>query len=77
MVAIPVNIALLDMVKGGVRLVCEASANLGKDIGTDLMPSKLENFLIDVQIDIIGVGICGLQIEVRCAKEHRAILLHH
>ncbi len=77
MVAIPINMALLDMVKGGLRLVRVASANLCKDRGTDLMLSKLEDFPIDVQIDIIGVGICGLQIEVRCAKEHRAILLHH
>ncbi len=64
MVAIPINIALLDMVEGSLRLVCVASENLGKDRGTDLMPSKLEGFPIDVQIDIIGVGICGLQIEV-------------
>jgi hypothetical protein len=64
MVAIPVDIALLDMVEGGLRLVRVASTNLGKDRGTDLMPSKLEDFLIDVQIDIVGVGICCLQIEV-------------
>jgi hypothetical protein len=64
MVAIPIDIALLDMVEGGLRLVRVASANLSKDRGTDLMPSKLEDFLIDVQIDIVGVGICGLQIEV-------------
>ncbi len=77
MVAIPVNIALLDMVEGSMRLFPVASANLGKNRGTDLMPSKLEDFLIDLQTDIVGVGICGLQIEVRRAKEHGAILLHH
>jgi hypothetical protein len=64
MIAIPVVIALLDMVEGGLRLVHVASANLGKDRGTDLMPSKLEDFLIDVQINIVGVSICGLQIVV-------------
>ncbi len=77
MVAIPVDIALLDMVEDGLRLVRVASANLGKNRGTDLMPSKLEDFPINLQIDIVGVGICGLQIEVQRAKEHGAILLHH
>jgi hypothetical protein len=48
MVAIPINVALLDMVEGGLRLVRVASANFVKDRGTDLMPSKLEDSPIDV-----------------------------
>ena len=43
MVATP-STYLLDMVKGGLELVHVSSASISKNRGTELMPSKLEDF---------------------------------
>ena len=64
MAAVPVKIVLLDMAKGSLGLVCVSSAIFGKNRGTDLMTSKLEDLVINLQIDLFGVSIRSLQIEV-------------
>ena len=52
------------MAERGLGLLRVAGANFGKNRGTNLMPCKLEDFAIDLQIDLIGVCICSLQIEI-------------
>ena len=39
------------------------------------MPSKLQDFLINLDADVGGVCIRDIQIEIRCSKEHWGILL--
>jgi hypothetical protein len=73
MIAFPVNITLLDVVKGSLWLIDVPSAYLGKHQGTDLMPHKLQDFPINLDA---GVCIRDIQIEIGCSKEHWGILLY-
>ena len=63
MVTIPIDKILPDMVEADLGLVCVASAFFCENIGTNMMPCKLEDFSTSLQIDLIGVCICSLQIK--------------
>jgi hypothetical protein len=53
LVAIAINVTLLDVVEGCLGLIGVARANLSKNECTNLVPRKLENLVVDLEADVI------------------------
>jgi hypothetical protein len=66
LVAITIDVTLLDVVEGRLGLIGVAHANLSKNGCTNLVPRKLENLVVDLKADVAQICVSSLQIEVRC-----------
>jgi hypothetical protein len=65
LVALAINVTLLDVVEGCLGLISVARANLSKNGCTNLMPHELENLVVGFEADVIQIHVSGPQIKVR------------
>ncbi len=66
MVAITINITVLDVVEGRLGLIGLARANLSENGCTNLVPRELENLAVDLEADVVRIRVSGPQIKVQC-----------
>ena len=66
LVAIAINVALLDVVESHLRLVGVTCENFSKDGCTNLVPHELQKFTVDVEAYIGRIGVGHLQTKIQC-----------